>query len=106
MEGRPSTKEAEAVSNPPPPQFVERERAWLTNRLARVKVNGTLGRSRNFKEGLPQASFLPPLLFIIFINDFLGQFEDATLVSAHADDLAIVCQGHPRQKLRQDCKER
>ncbi len=83
----------------PPPRFVEWVRAWLTNRLARVKVYGTLGRSINFKEGLPQESVLSPLLFIIVINDLLGQFEDATLVSAYADDLAIACRGASKTEI-------
>ena len=70
--------------------------SWLTNRQARVRVNAKVGRSRTFKEGLPQGSVLSPLLFVIYINDLLMQFEDTTLVSAYADDLAIACSGRSK----------
>ncbi len=63
-----------------PHRFLEWVKAWLTNHLARVKVNGTLGRCRTFTEGLPPGSVLSTLLFI-FINDLLNQFDDSTMVS-------------------------
>ena len=53
--------------------------SWLTNQHARVRVNAKVGRSRTFKEGLPQGLFLSPLLFVIYIKDLLMQFEDTTL---------------------------
>ncbi len=76
-----------------PHRFIEWVKACLANRLARVRVNGTLGRCHNFKEGLPQGSVLSPLLFIIFINDLLDKFDDTTLVNANTDGLAIACRG-------------
>ena len=39
---------------------------------------------------------MSPLLFVIYINDLLMQFEDTTLVSAYADDLAIACSGRSK----------
>ena len=39
---------------------------------------------------------MSPLLFVIYINDFLMQFEHTTLVSAYADDLAIACSGRSK----------
>ena len=65
----------------------------LTNRLARVKMNGKIGRCHTYKESLPSSSVLPPLLFIIFINDLLSSFEQSKLVTAYADELALACSG-------------
>ncbi len=62
-------------------------------------MNGTLGRCRNFKEGLPQGSVLSPLLFIIFINDLLDKFDDSTTLRAFADDLAIACRGATKEQI-------
>ncbi len=66
---------------------------WFANRLARVRVSGTLGRCRTFKEGLPQGSVPSTILFTIVINNLLDKFDDSTMASAYADDLAIACRG-------------
>ena len=77
--------------------FVQWTTAWLTNRIARVQLNGVTGRCRTFKEGLPQASVLSPLLFVHYINDILGKFRESTLVSVYADDLALACSGRRKE---------
>ena len=68
--------------------------AWLSNRLYRVRVEGECGRTRKFKEGLPQGSVLSPLLFLVFINDLVeGLAGSGVRVSAFADDLAVWVTG-------------
>ena len=37
-----------------PLRFMQWTTAWLTNRIARVQLNGVTGRCHTFKEGLPQ----------------------------------------------------
>ena len=53
-------------------------------------MNGSMGPSRNLKEGLPQVSVLSPLFFTIYMSDLLAEFERDTFVSAYADDLLIA----------------
>ena len=53
------------------------------------------------KEGVPQEAVLSPLLFIIFLDDLLQQFEEGTLVSAYADDLALVVGGSRKEDLEE-----
>ena len=74
-------------------RFVEWLSFWLTNRIARVRVNCSSGKSRALKEGPPQDSVLFPVLFTIHINGLLDQFGEDTLVSAYADDLVIAKRG-------------
>ena len=73
-----------------PAAIVNWIKAWLTNRLAAVRVGDTHSRKRVYREGLPQGAVLSPLLFTIYVND-LEKFSEGTLVSAFADDLAIAC---------------
>ena len=80
-----------------PLRFVQWTTAWLTNCIARVQLNGVTGRCRTFKEGLPQGSVLSPLLFVLYINDLLGNFSESTMVSAYADDLALACRGRKKE---------
>ena len=76
-----------------PLRFVQWTTAWLTNRIARIQLNGVTGRCRIFKEGLPQDSVLSPLHFVLYINDLLGNISESNMVSAYADDLALACRG-------------
>ena len=80
-----------------PLRFVQWTTAWLTNRIARVQLNGVTGRCRAFKEGLPQGSVLSPLVFVQYINDLLGNFGESTMASAYADDLALACRGRKKE---------
>ena len=80
-----------------PLRFVQWTTAWLTNRIARVQLNGVTGRCRTFKEGLPQGSVLSPLLFVLNINDLLGNFSESTMVCAYSDDLALACRGRKKE---------
>ena len=78
-------------------RFVQRTTAWLTNRIARIQLNGVTGRCRTFKEGRPQGSVLSPLLFVLYINDLLGNFSESTMVSANAYYLALACRGRKKE---------
>ena len=80
-------------------RFVQWTMAWLTNRIARVQLYGLTGRYRTFKEGLPLGSVLSPLLFVLCINDLLGNFSESTMVSAYADDFALACRGRRKENV-------
>ena len=84
-----------------PHGFVRWVRAWLENRQARVRVDGALSRVRVFKQGLPQGAVLSPLLFISFLDDLLGVFEEDTLVSAYADDLALATCSQKKEEAKE-----
>ena len=72
-----------------PSRFREWLSSWLINRIARMGVNGSIGLSGIFKDGLPQVSFLPPILFTIKIDYLMVEFEN-TFVSAYADYLLMA----------------
>ena len=84
-----------------PLRFVKWTTAWCTKRIARVQLNGVTGRCRTFKEGLPQGSVLSPLLFMLYVNDLLGNFSESTLVSAYDDDLALACRVRKKEDVAQ-----
>ena len=80
-----------------PLRSVQWTTALLTNRIARVQLNGVTGRCRTFKEGLPQGSVLSPLRFVLYINDLLWNVSESTMVTAYADDLALACRGRKKE---------
>ena len=61
-------------------------RAYLTNRIQCVTINGILSDALPVSSGVPQGSILGPLLFLIYINDFPSSIE-LSHVLLFADDV-------------------
>ncbi len=63
--------------------------SYLSNRTQSVRVNDTISSKLNVDYGGPQGSILGPLLFNIFVPEFIG---DCTLVQ-YADDTQLLHSG-------------
>ena len=69
---------------------------FLASRKVSLNVNGNKGKSRNCSEfGLPQGSVLSPILFKIFMLDFLEDLNDeSTVLYKFADDGSVKISAH------------
>ena len=72
-----------------PPCFVLWVRSFLSDRRAKVQVGGSHSRSFRIRRGVPQASVLGPVLFILFVDDITKDLLRVANASLYADDLAI-----------------
>ena len=71
---------------------ISREYLWLidsffSDRFQRVLLNGQTSKWLQIKAGIPQASVLGPLLFLVYINDLPGGLTSN--VELFADDTSI-----------------
>ena len=66
--------------------------SFLSERYQRVLINGQSSEWASIKAGVPQGSFLGPLLFLIYINDL----SDGIIsnVKLFADDTSIFSTIH------------
>ena len=79
-------------------------RAYLTNRIQCVTINGILSDALPVSSGVPQGSILGPLLFLIYINDFPSSIE-LSHVLLFADDVKCalpVSSPNDSYRLQQD----
>ena len=68
-------------------------RQFLSDRRARVRLQGANSKQRIFRAGVPQGAVLSPLLFLIYINDITDAFPQDVQVSLYADDVALWAGG-------------
>ncbi len=74
--------------------FTKWLRDFLSNRQARVKINGKHGLPVPLRQGLPQGLVLSPLLFLLYINDPKTVVPNGVKVAMFADDVSLFC-SHP-----------
>ncbi len=64
-------------------------RDFLSNRTARVQINGERRDSAPLRQGLPQGAVLSPLLFLLYIDDLRSVVLETVKVALFADDVSI-----------------
>ena len=75
-----------------PNQMVHWIKEFLSDRKAKVQFGEATSKYKKMSQGLPQGTVLSPLLFLFFIDDLLDKFSGDCVVSAFADDVAVVSQ--------------
>lgn len=72
-------------------------KAYLENRVQRVRVNSCFSSWAKVESGIPQGSILGPLLFIIYINELPNICDSGSKLYLYADDAKIYKQIFNRQ---------
>ena len=63
--------------------------AFLSDRVARVRVGNTLSDTVQIANGTPQGSVLSPLLFLLMLHDLPSREVHGLRTSVFADDVAV-----------------
>ena len=85
-----------------PPIYIKWLFRFLQNRKARVRYDGTLGKSKQIYQGLPKGSVLAPLLFLFYINNLADLLPDFNVNAMFADDVSILASATtPKEASRQ-----
>jgi hypothetical protein len=78
-------------------------REFLVGRTQKVRVGGQLSKEVKITSGVPQASSLGPLLFLVYVNDIWRNIDSN--IRLFADDCAIyrkITNKHDIEKLQKD----
>ena len=73
---------------------------YLTNRKQRVKIGSSLSFWLKILAGVPQGSILGPILFNIFINDFLFSLKHSQICNFADDNSIYACENDIENVLR------
>ena len=79
-----------------PRMMVRWIRGFLTDRRARVRLDGINRTIMKLQQGVPQGSVLSPLLFLFYINGIRVKAPEGTFISMYADDIAVWSQHKDR----------
>jgi len=77
---------------------------YLSHRKQYVVVNNFASAMTQIKQGVPQGSNLGPLLFLLFINDFVNIYSGAQYLM-FADDSNVFIKGSLLSDLEMHCNE-
>lgn len=72
--------------------------AYLSERIASVRVNGIISDPLRLQAGVPQGAVLSPMLFNLMLMD-VPQMEGVDVL-LYADDVSICCGGHTMGEAR------
>ena len=73
---------------------------YLKNRRQAVKLGNVRSEWLNLKTGVPQGSIMGPLLFNIFINDFILDLKETCYVYNYADDNTLSYMHEDKQTVK------
>ncbi len=78
-----------AIDKGLPIAYAQWLRDFLSNRNAKVRINGDRGRQLPLRQGLPQGSVLSPLPFLLYIDDLRRVIPKNVEVGLFADDVSL-----------------
>ena len=81
-------------------------KSYLSNRTQQVVINNLSSSSCDVVCGVPQGSFLGPLLFLLFINDLPLSLKNSPIsVDLYADDSTLYSTALDKSSLEADLQK-